>query len=137
MADTAEWPTYLVEHYWPGVTEAAFRRSARRVAASADRLAAAGEPIRFLHSTLVPEDEAAYCVLTANSPDLVEHAYAAAGVAFERLVVAIESDAGVGTPIPVPIGSDPGFTARHAEQPRTEASKDEPPWTQTGSPTAP
>ena len=99
MADAAEWPTYLVEHYWPGVTEAAFRRSARRVAASADRLARAGEPIRFLHSTLVPDDEAAFCVLTAASPDLVERAYAAAGVAFERLVEAIESEVRGGTPL--------------------------------------
>jgi len=98
MADAFQWRTFLVEHYWPGVTEAAFRRSARQVAASADRLARAGEPIRFLHSTLVPDDEAAFCVLTAGSPDLVERAYAAAGVTFERLVHAIESEVRGRTP---------------------------------------
>jgi Protein of unknown function (DUF4242) len=92
MADPSEWRTYLVEHYWPGVTEADFRRSARLVAASAGNLAEAGEPIRFLHSTLVPEDAAAFCVLTAASRALVERAYTAAGVEFERLVEAIESE---------------------------------------------
>ena len=92
MSDGADWTTYLVEHYWPGVTEAAFHRSARLVAASAERLARAGEPIRFLHSTLVPDDEAAFCVLAAATPDLVGRAYAEAGVTFERLVVAIESE---------------------------------------------
>lgn len=92
MSDGADWTTYLVEHYWPGVTEAAFHRSARRVAASAECLARAGEPIRFLHSTLVPDDGAAFCVLAAATPDLVARAYAAAGVTFERLVVAIESE---------------------------------------------
>lgn len=135
MADRAEWPTYLVEHYWPGVTEVAFRRAARRVAASADRLARAGEPIRFLHSTLVPDDEAAYCVLTAASPDLVERAYAVAGVAFERLVEAIESEVHPGRQITVPVGSDRGSIARHAEQPRTDQREDEQTWKNTGSPT--
>lgn len=136
MVDAAKSPTYLVEHYWPGVTAAAFRRSARQVAASVAQLARAGEPIRFLHSTLVPDGEAAFCVLTAASPDLVERAYAAAGVTFERLVEAIESDARVGTPIPVSIGSDPGSTVGHVEQPRTNPTEDEPTWTNAGSPTA-
>ena len=135
MADAADWPTYLVEHYWPGVTEAAFRRSARRVAASADRLARAGEPIRFLHATLVPDDEAAFCVLTAASADLVGRAYAAAGVSFERLVEAIESEVHAGRRIPVPIGSDPGSVTRHAEQPRTDPAQEEPSWANPALPT--
>lgn len=113
MTDATGWPTYLVEHYWPGVTAAAFRRSARQVAASAARLARAGEPIRFLHSTLVPDDEAAFFVLTAASPDLVERAYAGAGVTFERLVAAVESEAPAGARIPVSIGSAPGPVTRH------------------------
>lgn len=115
MADASDWPTYLVEHYWPGVTEAEFRRWAGRVAASAERLAQAGAPIRFMHSTLVPEDASAFCVLAAASPELVERAYAAAGVTFERLVEAVESEARPGRDIPVPIGSEAG--------PRTRATR--------------
>jgi hypothetical protein len=92
MVKRTGYSTFMVEHYWPGVTEADFRRSAQLVADSAQRMALAGEPIRFLHSTLVPNDEAAFCVLAAASAELVEEAYAAAGVAFERLVGAVESD---------------------------------------------
>ena len=83
--------TYLVEHYWPGITEPEFRRSAALVSASAERLAESGEPILFLHSTLVPEDEAAFCVLEAASAELVDRAYQAAGITYERLVEAVES----------------------------------------------
>lgn len=134
MADPSDWPTYLVEHYWPGVTEADFRRSAGLVAASARRLARAGEPIRFLHSTLVPDDAAAFCVLAAASPELVERAYAAAGVGFERLVEAIESEVRPGRHVSVPIGSDSGSITRHAEQHRTEPEQEEPSWTNASLP---
>ena len=87
------WNTFLVEHYWPGVTPDAFGEAAERVRTTALELEAAGHGVRFLHSTLVPEDEAAYCVLAADSPNLVEETYAKAGVPFERLVAAVESTA--------------------------------------------
>lgn len=119
------------------MTEAEFRDSARRVAASADRMARGGLPVRFLHSTLVPEDEAAFCVLTAASADAVEQVYAAAGVGYERLVGAIESEARAGSRIPVPIGSALGSTARHPEQPRIDLTEEEPSWTSVTLPADP
>jgi hypothetical protein len=82
--------TVLVEHYWPGVTAEAFRSAAERVRASAEAMGHAGAPIRFLHATFVPEDEAAFCVLAAESSELVEEAYRRAGVGFERTVDALE-----------------------------------------------
>jgi len=78
--------TFLVEHFWPGVTEAQFRAAADRVRASAGELAG----LRFLHSTLVPEDEAAFCVFAADSAQLVAEAYGRAGVQFERILDAVE-----------------------------------------------
>jgi hypothetical protein len=84
--------TILVEHYWPGVTEEAFRIAAERVRSSASALARSGESIRYLHSTLVPADESAYCVFDAASVELVERAYAHAEVRFERIVIALEVD---------------------------------------------
>jgi hypothetical protein len=86
------WSTYLVEHYWPGVTAAEFSAAAERVRSSAAELAGEGKHVRYLHSTLVPEDEAAFCVLAAESRELVEQAYARAGVGFERVVQAVETD---------------------------------------------
>lgn len=85
------WTTFLVEHYWPGVTEASFHNATDAVVASVERMALAGARIRFLHSTLVPTDEAAYCVVAAASRDLVRRAYTEAGVEPERVVEAIES----------------------------------------------
>jgi hypothetical protein len=90
---TAEY-TFLVEHYWPGVTVEEFRTAANRVRASADEMAGADARIRFLHSTLVPEDEAAFCVFAAASSGLVEDAYRRAGIPFERIVNALELERG-------------------------------------------
>jgi hypothetical protein len=90
--------TFLVEHYWPGVTAAEFGRAAERVRVSAERLAGDGRRIRYLHSTLVPEDEAAFCVFEAESQHLVEEAYARADVRFERIRAAVETVSGRGEP---------------------------------------
>jgi hypothetical protein len=87
--------TYLVEHYWPGVTESRFSAAAESLRLAAGAIAADGGSLRYLHSTLVPEDEAAFCVFEAASRSLVELAYARAGVRFERILDAVES--GVGT----------------------------------------
>lgn len=83
--------TYLVEHYWPGVTAEKFALAAERVRVSAEQLASEGRRIHYLHSTLVPEDEAAFCVLEAESHAFVEEVYARAGVQFERVLDAVEA----------------------------------------------
>lgn len=82
--------TYLVEHYWPGITPEAFRSATARVRAAAREMARGGSPIRFRHSTMVPADEAAFCVLDATSMELIEQVYARAGVRFDRIVAALE-----------------------------------------------
>lgn len=82
--------TFLVEHYWPGVSVRAFRAAADQVRAAAEEISLANAPIHFLHSTLVPEDENAFCVFSAASAALVEQAYRRAGVGFERIVDALE-----------------------------------------------
>lgn len=92
MHDRAEQTTtFLVEHYWPGITPTEFACAAERVRATAEELAARGRRIRYLHSTLVPEDEAAFCVLEAESKELVREAYVEAGVPHERILDAVES----------------------------------------------
>jgi Protein of unknown function (DUF4242) len=88
--DGAGWTTFLVEHYWPGVTGASFAEAARRVQTGAEELAGQGRSIRFLHSTLVPEEEAAFCVFAAASRADVVDAYGRAGVAFDRVLDAVE-----------------------------------------------
>jgi hypothetical protein len=82
--------TYLVEHYWPGITAEAFRAAAKHVRATARAMARGGTPIRYLHSIMVPADEAAFCVFDAASMELIEQLYARAGVRFDRIVAALE-----------------------------------------------
>jgi hypothetical protein len=82
--------TYLVEHYWPGITAETFRSAAERVRATARAMARSGAPIRYLHSTMVPTDETAFCVFDAASSELIEQAYTRAGVRFDRIVAALE-----------------------------------------------
>jgi hypothetical protein len=82
--------TYLVEHYWPGITTEAFRATAERVRAAARAMARGGAPIRYLHSIMVPADEAAFCVFDAASMELIERLYARAGIRFDRIVAALE-----------------------------------------------
>jgi hypothetical protein len=82
--------TYLVEHYWPGITPEAFRTSTDRVRATARAMARGGVPIRYLRSILVPADEAAFSVFAAGSTELIEQLYARAGVRFDRIIAAVE-----------------------------------------------
>lgn len=96
---------FLVEHYWPGVTQASFAEATSRVAGAVRQMAESGAEIQFLHSTLVPEDEAAYCVLSADSERDVTAAYEAAAVPFERILAAVES-ATPGRASPLPVGGE-------------------------------
>ncbi len=86
--------TYLVEHYWPGVTAERFSAAADRVRSSAEQMRREGTSVRFLHSTFVPKDEAAFCVFEAPTAGLVEEAYERADVRFERIVDALEMERG-------------------------------------------
>jgi Nickel responsive protein SCO4226-like len=80
--------TFLVEQYWTGVTAEEFDDAAERVRRSAEEIADDGIRIRFLHSTLVPDEETALCVIEAESAAAVEDAFARAAVRFERIVEA-------------------------------------------------
>ncbi len=90
VADGPGQTTYLVEHYWPGVPAETFSAAAERVRTTAEAMARRGTPIRCLHSTMVPAEEAVFCVFAAASAEVVEQLYARAGVRFERIVAALE-----------------------------------------------
>ena len=81
--------TYLVEHYRPGLDAEALRQAARVVRAAAGALAGEGERVRYLHTTVVPADEAFLAVIEAASEDVVREAYLRAGTAFDRITLAV------------------------------------------------
>ena len=82
--------TYLVEHYWPGITAEAFRSAVARLRSTSAAMARGGVTIRCLHSTMIPADEAAFCVFAAGSSELIEQLYHRAGIRFDRIVVSLE-----------------------------------------------
>ncbi len=82
---------YMVERYWPGVSAGEFQAATDRVRASVGALAGRGLEITFLHSTFVPTDEAAQWVIRAATAELVADACAAAGLAYHRLLPAVDS----------------------------------------------
>jgi Nickel responsive protein SCO4226-like len=84
--------TYLVEQYRPGLAVDGLVRTANDVRASAGELARQGKPVRFLHSAVIPGDEALLCFLEAASLDLVRETYERAGVPFDRISAAMPDD---------------------------------------------
>jgi hypothetical protein len=88
----ATWHTYLVEHYRPGSSVEALRRTLRDVRHSAADLARRGEGVRYLRSTIVPGDEAIMAVFEATSERLVRETCARAGLAVARVSQAIQPD---------------------------------------------
>ncbi len=48
-----------------------------------------GTPVRYLGSTIVPDDEACFCEFEAPSQAAVAEANRRAGVAFDRIVPAV------------------------------------------------
>ncbi len=88
-ATTESWATYLVEGYRPGIPVEALKRAAQRLNAAAAQMAREGKPVRYVHSTIVPEDESCLSLIEAASESLVREAYARARVQFERISTAI------------------------------------------------
>ena len=83
--------TYLVECYWPGVTEADHADAAARAEAVARELRAGGHAIDFLDALLVRGDEIAFFRFAASSRQQVELASTRARLPFDRVVEYVEA----------------------------------------------
>jgi len=82
--------TWIVEHYGPSLTSEAFRVTAKQLRRTAAAMARDGTRIRYRHSTIVPADEVALCVIDAASLEVVQALYQRAGVRFDRILTAEE-----------------------------------------------
>jgi hypothetical protein len=76
-------PSYLVE------TNSPLSRAAEVEAALA-RLAGSRLAVRHLRATFVPEDETCFHLLEGSSREAVREALTRAGIAYERIVEAVE-----------------------------------------------
>jgi len=81
--------TFLVENYRPGRDVAQLSRSIARIREIVAEMERAGEPVRYLSATIVPDDESFFCLIEAASEEVVSDAYRRADVPFERISAAI------------------------------------------------
>jgi hypothetical protein len=82
--------TYLVECYWPDVTQAALIDGAARAAVAAQELQAAGHRVEFLGGLLIPGDEVSFWRFASESQAGVEEVTLRAGLTVNRVMECIE-----------------------------------------------
>jgi hypothetical protein len=76
---------FMVERYLPGFRPEEVERATRRLRAAAAELAGAGEPLRYLGSTFVPEEESCFCAFEGDSREAVARVCERAQVPFARI----------------------------------------------------
>ena len=78
--------SFVVERYLPGLDPAELVRLLQRLDRVADALRREGTPVRYLGSTIVPDDEACYCQFEAPSAEIVAELNVRAGLRVDRIV---------------------------------------------------
>jgi hypothetical protein len=87
--------SYLVECYWPGVSEEALVAAVRRTRSATSALRRHGRDVDFLGSILVPADETVFALFTGCEAD-VRDASTRAGLPFERVLGSLHVDGSEG-----------------------------------------
>jgi Protein of unknown function (DUF4242) len=82
---------YLVECYWPGVTEQAVADAAHRAVQAAAEIRSQGHDVDFLTAILVPADETVFCLFEGQEA-AVRAAGDRAGMPVERVLESLRVD---------------------------------------------
>jgi hypothetical protein len=77
---------YLVECFWPGVSEGRVARAVRQLAATGT----GGDAVIWADSILVPDDEIVLCVFEGRSVEAVRASARRAGLPAERIVTCVQ-----------------------------------------------
>jgi hypothetical protein len=77
--------SYLVECYWPDVTEPKLAAVLRRVEAASSRVRAAGADVACRGALLMPDDEVVFCLFDGDEGD-IRTVSAQACLPFERII---------------------------------------------------
>jgi hypothetical protein len=80
---------YVVERYMPGVAPPVLVSGLDRLARMTEKVRNEGTIVRYLGSTIVPEDEACFCQFDAPSEAAVAEVNRRAGLRFDRIVAAL------------------------------------------------
>jgi Protein of unknown function (DUF4242) len=78
--------SYVAECFWPGVTRADLELLDGRASLSAGRASGAEQPVRYIGSMLMPEDEVVFCFYEGPSADAIAGAARLAQIPFARIV---------------------------------------------------
>jgi hypothetical protein len=81
---------FIAECLWPGVRESDLGALDDRAAATAARLSSEGEPVGYLGSLLMREDEVVFCLFRGRRT-AVQAAASEADIPFERILAATRS----------------------------------------------
>jgi hypothetical protein len=80
---------YVVERYVPDMSRPELERALERLTEAALQLQSEGTEIRYIGSTIVPDDDACFCQFEAPSEAVVAEANRRGGIAFDRIVPAV------------------------------------------------
>ena len=80
---------YVVERYLPGLDQRQLLHMLEKLGQVTRELSIEGTHVRYLGSTIVPDDEACFCQFEGASEAAVAEANERAGVPFARIVAAI------------------------------------------------
>jgi Protein of unknown function (DUF4242) len=80
---------YVVERYMPSVSSSELQRALVALSRTTREMRGEGTPVRYLGSTIVPDDEACFCQFEGPSQAAVAEANRRARVAFDRISPAV------------------------------------------------
>jgi uncharacterized protein DUF4242 len=83
---------FLVERYWPGITQTTFREAHEKLRKAAESLRRDGIEVVHLRSALAEGEEAVFSYFRAGSTADVAEANRRGGVPFDRIVPVVEVD---------------------------------------------
>ena len=83
-------PRYLAEWYIPRSQSRKAHAAARDVRTAAEELTREGTPVRYVRTTLLPDDETCFHIFEATTQEAVGETCRRAGIATGRIVAAIE-----------------------------------------------
>jgi hypothetical protein len=81
--------SYLVERYLPGVSEAELRVALGRLQEACAQLSARDDPVQYVGSMFLPEEETCFCRLDGDSPGTAAKANEIAQLPFARITAGL------------------------------------------------
>lgn len=90
---------FIVERMVPGMTDELLMEVQRLLHQAARRVTSAGEEVRYLRCTFIPEQQRCICLFEAGNPAAVRRVNETAQVPFRQISAAIEfREPGAGAP---------------------------------------